>query len=59
MGKLRITAVIEYEIDPVDYGVETMEQAAEEERTALDNDLIGTLAWVGDEAKIAVEVVDG
>lgn len=43
MSKLRVTYIVEYEVDPVDYGVETMEQAAEEERAALNSDFAGTL----------------
>lgn len=59
MGKLRVTAVVEYEINPEDYGVETMEQAAGEERVALKADAIGTLSWLlDDSAKFTVEVVE-
>lgn len=60
MGKLRVTLVIEYEVDPVNYGVTTMEEAAEQERGALENDAIGTIAFLGDlgEDTITVEVVE-
>jgi hypothetical protein len=60
MGRLRVSLVIEYEVNPADYGVETMEEAAAEERKALDADLIGTIAILGDESetdKLTVEVV--
>jgi hypothetical protein len=58
MATLRITVVAEYEVDPAMYGVETPEQAAAEEREALENDWLGTLAFVGgDDIKTTVEVV--
>ena len=58
MGRLRVTLTIEYEIEPRDYGVETMEEAAEEERKALDADLIGTIAMLSDDDEDILSLVE-
>lgn len=57
MGRIRITYSVEYEVNPADYLCDTMEEAAEEERQALDNDLIGVLASVEGDETLNVEVV--
>jgi hypothetical protein len=57
MGTLRVTVVAEYDVNPDDYSVETMEQAADEEREALNQDLLGTLSFIGDDLIVKVEVV--
>jgi hypothetical protein len=58
MGKLRMTLILEYEVNPADYGVTTMEEAAAEDRAAFDNDPIGTLANLGDEATNEIFTVE-
>lgn len=58
MGRLRVTMTVEYDLNPKDYNVTTMEEAAAEERQALQNDLLGTLAWLDGDESITVEVVD-
>lgn len=57
MGRLRITYSVEYEVNPADYLCDTMEEAAAEEREALESDLIGVLATVEGDEKLTVEVV--
>lgn len=46
MGKLRFTYTVEYPVDPRNYGVDTVEEAAEEDRVSFHNDFFGTLATV-------------
>lgn len=59
MSKLRITAVVEYDVNPQDYDVTTIEEAAEEERAALKQDPLGTIVWLFDESTTyTVEVVE-
>lgn len=57
MGRLRVTYAVEYDVDPHLYGVETMEQAAEEERQALTLDAAGTLLNLEGDYTMKVEVV--
>lgn len=59
--RARITAIIEYDIRPHFYGVETLEECIAIDRANFDHDpgIVADMIMTGEKVSITVEGVDG